>query len=613
MAVDIIARAMAAEASSGGKDVDYGSVTNKPQINGITLEGNKTTSDLGIGEIIELVGTQNNPVNLYELIDSGIYKISGAYKVIESSRITVIPEPLLLIVFDNSVMYGDRLIRSGTQIYFGSDRTLDIRSRFFYSGTKFNTVFTTHRFGSLNSSDDINTNTFVSVANLATYIGNPNLANVDVLLTKLKTTDKKSLVNAINELVDTKQDKLTAGSGITIENNVISASGGIPSFVGTQDNPITLTSNDIVKEPICLISGYIVDSPVYKNRNIEDTLILYNLTDRDTIGRWRRKTQVIYVGYGALTNIFTAFYSYTRDIQLDTSSDLWSVSRDWRTGYCNYEYSQYYESAQPGLQLFNQRGAHNMYIELMSYLTDTVSNKPLLSGLETTNKSSLVAAINEVAKGSGGSAFPIIDATGETEIDLDNYLDDGTWIIKGNNVKQMKTLNILTLQETPWAILTIKTVNHVQNNFVYQVLTFPTVAFYNGAMQTFGGMAIRQIKPTIVSSFTTYGTPTKITDEYKPSYSPDSQQIALSQTGSRNLYDEIKNAIGTFNSSTVLARLSNLTTTDKTSLIAAINEINAKISSGTLAMNLAEVQGYDGTKTQVLKNISGQFMWVDEN
>lgn len=438
MAVDIIARAMAAEASSGGKDVDYGSVTNKPQINGITLEGNKTTSDLGIGEIIELVGTQNNPVNLYELIDSGIYKISGAYKVIESSRITVIPEPLLLIVFDNSVMYGDRLIRSGTQIYFGSDRTLDIRSRFFYSGTKFNTVFTTHRFGSLNSSDDINTNTFVSVANLATYIGNPNLANVDVLLTDLKTTDKKSLVNAINELVDTKQDKLTAGSGITIENNVISALGG---------------------------SG----------------------------------------------------------------------------------------------------------------------------------------------------AFPIIDATGETEIDLDNYLDDGTWIIKGNNVKQMKTLNILTLQETPWAILTIKTVNHVQNNFVYQVLTFPTVAFYNGAMQTFGGMAIRQIKPTIVSSFTTYGTPTKITDEYKPSYSPDSQQIALSQTGSRNLYDEIKNAIGTFNSSTVLARLSNLTTTDKTSLIAAINEINAKISSGTLAMNLAEVQGYDGTKTQVLKNISGQFMWVDEN
>lgn len=56
-----------------------------------------------------------------------------------------------------------------------------------------------------------------------------------------------------------------------------------------------------------------------------------------------------------------------------------------------------------------------------------------------------------------------------------------------------------------------------------------------------------------------------------------------------------------------------LTTTDKTSLVNAINEINAKISSGTLATNLTEVQGYDATKTQVLKNINGQFTWVDEN
>ena len=55
-----------------------------------------------------------------------------------------------------------------------------------------------------------------------------------------------------------------------------------------------------------------------------------------------------------------------------------------------------------------------------------------------------------------------------------------------------------------------------------------------------------------------------------------------------------------------------LTTTDKTSLVNAINEINAKISSGTLATNLAEVQGYDATKTQVLKNINGQFTWINE-
>ena len=55
-----------------------------------------------------------------------------------------------------------------------------------------------------------------------------------------------------------------------------------------------------------------------------------------------------------------------------------------------------------------------------------------------------------------------------------------------------------------------------------------------------------------------------------------------------------------------------LETTNKNNLVNAINEINAKITSGTFATNLAEVQGYDATKTQVLKNINGQFTWINE-
>lgn len=55
-----------------------------------------------------------------------------------------------------------------------------------------------------------------------------------------------------------------------------------------------------------------------------------------------------------------------------------------------------------------------------------------------------------------------------------------------------------------------------------------------------------------------------------------------------------------------------LTTTDKTSLVNAINEINDKITSGTFVTNLAEVQGYDATKTQVLKNINGVLTWTQE-
>ena len=425
MAVDIIARAMAANASSGG-----GSSSDFP--------------------IIDATG--DTEVDLDNYLEEGTWFIKGnnvkQMKISVYEFVQTAPSAILTIrtvdgATYQSLEFPDLAYSSSTGYhisnYIGARKikpSIDERFQFFGTPTRITNNYTSGIFNDAQSHAFSQSGANELYTEIREAIGQFGTSYGLAKLTKLKTTNKKSLVNAINELVDIKQDKLTAGDGITIENNVISASGGIPSFVGTQDNPITLTSNDIVKEPICLISGYIVDSPVYNNRNIEDTLILYNLTDRDTIGQWRRKTQVIYLGYSSLTNIFTAFCSYTRDIQLGTSSDLWSVNRDWRYVYCNYEYSQYYESAMPGLQLFNQKGAHNMYIELMSYLTNNINNKP---------------------------------------------------------------------------------------------------------------------------------------------------------------------------------RLTNLTTTDKTSLIAAINEINAKIPSGTLATNLAEVQGYDATKTQVLKNINGQFTWVDES
>lgn len=51
MAVDTIARALAIKAQQGGGSggtSDYQELTNKPSINGVVLEGNKTSSDLGI-------------------------------------------------------------------------------------------------------------------------------------------------------------------------------------------------------------------------------------------------------------------------------------------------------------------------------------------------------------------------------------------------------------------------------------------------------------------------------------------------------------------------------------------------------------------------------------
>ena len=56
MAVDQIARMMALDAAQqggGGGTSNYNQLTNKPSINGVTLTGNKTTSDLGIVENVQ--------------------------------------------------------------------------------------------------------------------------------------------------------------------------------------------------------------------------------------------------------------------------------------------------------------------------------------------------------------------------------------------------------------------------------------------------------------------------------------------------------------------------------------------------------------------------------
>ena len=54
MAVDTIARMMALDAEQhgggGGGTSDYTDLTNKPKINGVTLTGNKSLSDIGAAD-----------------------------------------------------------------------------------------------------------------------------------------------------------------------------------------------------------------------------------------------------------------------------------------------------------------------------------------------------------------------------------------------------------------------------------------------------------------------------------------------------------------------------------------------------------------------------------
>ena len=371
----------------------YAELTNKPQINGITLEGDKTTSDLGINGIVELKGTEENPIELANIGEVGIYKILGYRKNLLTSVESLYGEIILEVA------------KSGNEIsqhYWGSNSAFYIKTRVTFSGIPFTENFhAVSQDGDIENYSSINAFSLINSLTLSRYLGRGYMGKVS--LTDLKTTDKNSLVNAINELVNTKQDKLTAGSGVTIEDNVISALGGgsagITILEGTEETPINL--QNLTEAGLYFVKNCYIPSSLYAKIR-EDRFIINSLS--------------------RTTNTMT---------QMAIAAD--------KTGRF-YWYSR-------------------------SYNTTT----------KEWNNDDFPSRYNEVGQ----------------------LNDDSN--------------------------------------------------YYNGKA---------------ILSY--YGKKTK------------------------------------------------LETTNKNDLVEAINEINAKISSGTLATNLAEVQGYDATKTQVLKNINGQFTWIQE-
>ena len=391
MAVDIIARAMAANASGGSKDVDYGSVTNKPQINGITLEGNKTTSDLGIGEIIELKGTEENPIELANIGEPGIYKISGYFKPLLTSSASISNGIILEVA---------KTYDSISQHYWEGNSAFRMMVRVAASGIPFTENF--HELsqnGDIENYSSINAFSLISSLNLSRYLGRGYMGKV--LLTDLKTTDKKSLVNAINELVDIKQDKLTAGSGITIENNVISASGGgsagITVLEGTEEAPVNL--QNLTEAGLYFVKNCYIPSSLYAK--VREDRFIINALSRTT----NTMTQI-----AIATDVAGRFYWYSRSYN--------TATKEWNTGDF---FSRYNDIG----HLNNDRNYYSGQA-IISYYGDTTK-------LETTNKNNLVNAINEVnAKISSGTLATNLaevqgyDAT-KTQV-LKNINGQFTWI-----------------------------------------------------------------------------------------------------------------------------------------------------------------------------------------
>ena len=156
---------------------NYIELENKPSINGVELIGNKTSEELQINQMNEFDGSKTSSSNRVKLADMPL----GVFKVINDT-----------LYIKNSAGYTFPLTE-------GAIGTININS----SGE--------HQLSAQLG------NSFISVKD------NADVASVYATTAQLaKKADVRKL-EAINTKVSQKQDKLTAGENITIENNVISA------------------------------------------------------------------------------------------------------------------------------------------------------------------------------------------------------------------------------------------------------------------------------------------------------------------------------------------------------------------------------------------------------
>ena len=172
------------------------------------------------------------------------------------------------------------------------------------------------------------------------------------------------------------------------------------------------------------------------------------------------------------------------------------------------------------------------------------------------------------------STFTFLDAT-ENTINLDNYLEKGKlYFIKGNKITPSPRTD--SIKSAPF-ILVYNDNSEGTHGLSQLAIAFPTLSWGKSTQPRCTGLSLsRRVSPTISSSWTNSNTPVFSSSNYWNSVvnSGYDDSTALSRYGAYDLFYNLTQAIGTGTGNGSFPRLNTLQTTDKTSLIAAINEVH---------------------------------------
>lgn len=171
------------------------------------------------------------------------------------------------------------------------------------------------------------------------------------------------------------------------------------------------------------------------------------------------------------------------------------------------------------------------------------------------------------------SSFTFLDAT-ENTINLDDYLEKGKlYFIKGNKILPRPRTD--AIDSAPF-ILVYNDNSEGTHGLSQLAIAFPTLSWGKATQPSCTGLSLsRRVSPTISSSWTNSDTPVFSSSNYWSMVvnSGYDDSTALSRYGAYDLFSNLTQAIGTGLGNGSFPRLNTLQTTDKTSLIAAINEV----------------------------------------